>query len=121
MGRPMKCATHASVRCTAHSSRTGQPCKRWATTGSSVCRTHGAAAPQVKAAASERLAALVDPAITALHGLLSADDEKARLGAVRDVLDRNGFKPVDRIDVKAQVNYANLSDAELEARIAELV
>ena len=101
-------------------SRAGSRCKLKAILGGTVCRMHGGAAPQVQQAAKDRLAALVGPAITALHGLLAAEDEKARLGAVKDVLDRNGFKPVDKIDLNATVSYSKLSDDELEARIAEL-
>jgi hypothetical protein len=31
-------------RCHAHSSRTGEPCKKWAVTGKKVCMSHGGAA-----------------------------------------------------------------------------
>lgn len=48
-------ATVAKNRCTAKSSRTGQQCKKAAVLGTHVCRSHGAAAPQVKAAALRRL------------------------------------------------------------------
>jgi hypothetical protein len=43
------------VRCSARSQRTGRQCRRWAAPGSNVCPVHGAAAPQVKAAARRRL------------------------------------------------------------------
>lgn len=43
-------------RCTAHRTRDGQPCEAWAVHGATVCRAHGGAAPQVRAAATERLA-----------------------------------------------------------------
>lgn len=33
---------HQAKRCHAHSSRTGEPCKKWAVTGKKVCRSHGA-------------------------------------------------------------------------------
>lgn len=46
-------------RCKAHTKR--GPCKRAAILGGRVCRTHGGAAPQVKAAAKERIADLIDP------------------------------------------------------------
>jgi hypothetical protein len=49
-----------SQRCTAHSSRSGQPCKRYAIEGGTVCPTHGGKAPQVKAKAAERIALLLD-------------------------------------------------------------
>ena len=47
-------------RCTAHSSRTGQPCKRNAIKGGTVCPSHGGGAPQVKAKAAERIEQLLD-------------------------------------------------------------
>lgn len=46
-------------RCVAHTPR-GR-CKKAAIRGGRVCRTHGGAAPQVKRAAAERLADLIDP------------------------------------------------------------
>lgn len=44
-------------RCTGHVTRnaTLKPCGRWPTRGARVCSTHGASAPQVKAAAARRL------------------------------------------------------------------
>lgn len=44
---PMKCAGHK---------RDGSPCGRYAAPGTSVCSSHGANAPQVRAAASQRQA-----------------------------------------------------------------
>lgn len=46
----------ADRRCTATSSRTGERCRRWAATGCNVCRSHGAAATQVRRAAERRIA-----------------------------------------------------------------
>jgi phosphopentomutase len=66
--------------------------------GGTVCHYHGGAAPQVQQKAKERLAALVDPAINRLTKLLKAKNEKVALGAVKDVLDRNGFKPSVKVD-----------------------
>lgn len=57
---------------------------------------HGGAAPQVKQKAAERLAALVDPAITTLGKLLRSKQEHVKLKAVQDVLDRNGHRPPDQ-------------------------
>lgn len=44
-----------AVRCTAHRTN-GQPCGGWAVHGATVCAAHGGSAPQVQAAARERLA-----------------------------------------------------------------
>lgn len=77
-------------RCTAHSARTGKRCGKAAILGGTVCQTHGGGAPQVKAAASERLLALVDPALAALAKALRHKDIRAAVTAARDVLDRAG-------------------------------
>lgn len=45
-GHPMKCVAH---------NRSGGPCKRFATKGTTVCHLHGSAAPQTKNAARRRL------------------------------------------------------------------
>lgn len=43
---PAKCSGHRT---------TGEPCDQWAVVGATVCNTHGASAPQVKAAAEKRV------------------------------------------------------------------
>jgi len=48
-------------RCTAKSSRTGNPCRQAPINGGTVCGTHGGRAPQVRRKAQERLADLIDP------------------------------------------------------------
>jgi hypothetical protein len=48
-----------AIRCTARRTN-GEPCKHWAIRGGTVCYTHGGAAPQVKAAAKQRLLDLID-------------------------------------------------------------
>lgn len=45
-------------RCTAHSSRTRQRCKKAAVAGATVCGTHGGSAPQVRNAGRRRAAEL---------------------------------------------------------------
>lgn len=47
--------TDPEKQCTAHSSQTGNRCKRARKPGTNVCVYHGAGAPQVKAAAERRM------------------------------------------------------------------
>lgn len=46
---------HWAVRCRAHSSRTGLPCRAWAIRGGYHCWSHSGATIQVRAAAQRRL------------------------------------------------------------------
>jgi hypothetical protein len=108
---PMSRDTHESVHCSARSSQTGEPCKRWASHGTTVCTSHGAAAPQVKLAAEERIRALVDPALTRLANLIDhADNDSVRLAAVRDVLDRAGYAAKQQIEITIRRRAAQLAD-----------
>lgn len=62
-----------------------------------MCRFHGGGTPVVRAKAEERLARMVDPALTELNRLIvSAETDAVKLAAIKDVLDRAGYKPVDR-------------------------
>lgn len=89
-------------RCTATSKVKGVQCGRGAIPGGSVCRYHGGAAPQVLKAASERLAALVDPAIGVLQiAMKQKKDLRARLNAAQDVLDRNNLSGVQKVEVSS--------------------
>jgi hypothetical protein len=54
-------------QCTATSKTSRNRCTQPAIPGGSVCRYHGGAAPQVKAAAAARLRAMVDPALGVLE------------------------------------------------------
>jgi hypothetical protein len=54
-------------RCTARR-HNGQPCRRYAARGATVCRTHGGAAPQVQAAARRRLQQATDALAAKLLG-----------------------------------------------------
>jgi len=86
----------ARVTCTAKSKSTGTRCARSPIAGATVCRVHGGAAPQVKAAALERLKAYQDRAIDHLFELTEGKDfPSVRYQAVRDVLDRTMGKPTE--------------------------
>lgn len=68
--------------------------------GSTVCRMHGGAAPQVKFAAMERLKALQPKAVTTLETLLDRSEfPTVQMAAVRDVLDRTEGKAPDSVKV----------------------
>jgi hypothetical protein len=46
---------------------------------------------------------MVDPALAALRKLVDeADSDAVRLSAVKDILDRAGYKPRDKVDVNVQ-------------------
>lgn len=99
--RPIDESTHETPKCTAKSSRTGKPCQKYPINGGTVCRTHGGAAPQVKAAAEKRLADLRPKAITRLDWLMDQEAfPTVILGAVKDVLDRNDGKPHESLAVE---------------------
>jgi hypothetical protein len=110
------------AQCTAHAKSGGQ-CKNGSIPGGFVCRFHGGGAPQVKQKARERLAALVDPSITKLSKLLRAKNDMVAIRAVENVLDRNGYKPLQQVQ---EVPYdhteiealSNLTDDELAQYIS---
>lgn len=79
--------------------------------GQSVCRMHGGQSPLALAKAEERLQALIHPAISGLAELINnADSDSVRLSAIRDLLDRTGYKPKEKIettgDTTIRVEYA---------------
>ncbi len=87
------------MRCTAKANSTGKNCRRRAIKGGRVCQVHGGAAPQVKRKARERFNDLVDPAINLLATVINNEEMPAasRVAAAKDILDRAGHKPVDKM------------------------
>ena len=88
-----------SRRCTAHSSRTGERCKKAAIKGGGVCASHGGKAPQVQRSARERLAELIEPALEGLHKALKSNDLPTIVRASQIVLDRCGFHPSQAVEL----------------------
>jgi hypothetical protein len=78
------------VRCIAHSSRTGLPCKKWPMKGQNVCRNHGGAAPAARRRAAERIALASDKAAAQLIAFMNDESvpHNVRLAAAKDLLDR---------------------------------
>ena len=84
---------------------------------------HGGKTPGAIASAKARLALLVDPAILRLATLIDLKGEPGiNMAAVRDVLDRNGFKPVDRVEVTdSGARYQALAAGRERARLARVI
>lgn len=93
---------HAAKRCTAHSSRTGKPCKGFRVPGATVCKMHGGSAPQVRAKAQQRLTEAADRmARQLLH--MATDETVAdtvKLAAIRDALDRAGVTQKTAVEIQ---------------------
>ena len=89
-------------RCTAHRTN-GQPCNNWAIKGGNVCRIHGGGAPQVKARAQERLQEMVVPALAKMTQLIHSKQDAVALGTCKDILDRTGHKPTEKIEVVGDI------------------
>jgi hypothetical protein len=111
--------------CKAHSSQTGERCKRYAIVGGDVCPTHGGSAPQVREAARKRILRLVDDALTGMAALagiggsgLGAESEAVRQRALADLLDRAGLKATDKLEV-TQESVTNEALDEAIARALE--
>ena len=125
------------MQCTAHSKRSGKPCKKHAVNGTTVCLAHGAGAPQVKAKARQRLLETVDPLVSRLieiglddtqpvtfactecgeeNRVKAGIDPRAALVAIRDALDRAGLGAVRQVEIVT----LDAIDAEIARLEAEL-
>lgn len=100
---PMQVGTSGQrPRCKA-TNRSGTRCTSYPIYGSTVCRMHGGAAPQVKRKASLRLLELIDPAIATLAREMTGADKSAdRQRAANSILDRAGMpRRVETTDPEA--------------------
>lgn len=95
---------HAKTLCKARR-RNGTPCGNPPMNGSTVCRMHGGAAPQVRRRAQQRLDESSDIAV--LHILKIMRDESVpanvRLAAAKDVLDRSSIVGKQHLSVEVEV------------------
>ena len=113
-------------QCTARTKRTGERCKGWAIAGGHVCRLHGGSAPQVKASAQLRLAALIDPAINVIANYLkntkSTAKDETKLRAALAILDRTGYHPGQDLHLSGTVETLGNASAldMLPSRLARL-
>lgn len=102
--------------------RQGTPCQRHPAPGATVCNLHGGKAPQVQTAAARRiLEQLVGPALTQLARIVNNADtpHAVRLAAIRDILDRTGYKPATQLEV-ITLDVIEREIARLEAELATL-
>jgi len=100
-------------RCHAKSKRSHQRCGRAAIRGGTVCNMHGGKTPSTIARAEERLRLLVDPAITGLAELIArADSDSVRLSAIRDLLDRTGYKPSVQLNAESDITIRIVRDEQ---------
>lgn len=112
-GDPLSSGNPLSVKCSAHSKRTGKQCGQWAIPGGAVCKWHGGAAPQVQAKALERLMALQDRAIDRITKLIAQDAfPTVAYAASKDVLDRTMGKPRETVDMNVTDATSILSKLE---------
>lgn len=86
--------------CTARRTN-GQPCSNFAITGANVCRTHGGAAPQVRAKAQVRILMASDLAASKLIELMSNPkvDDRVKLAAAKDLLDRANLAGTQNVQI----------------------
>lgn len=107
---------HGVTLCTARR-RNGQPCGNRPINGAAVCRMHGGAAPQVRAAAQTRLLMRADDLMSALLKIAMDDKQpvQTRLAAIRDGLDRAGLgsKQEIEIGVTARPTYEDVLEGVL--------
>ena len=90
------------VTCTATSKGTGKRCGNPPLHGGKVCKFHGGKAPQVIAASGRRiLEELGGPALVRMRDILTDTDTPpaVRLAAVKDILDRTGYKPAQTVEI----------------------
>ncbi|MBG6238209.1 hypothetical protein IWX78_001164 [Mycetocola sp. CAN_C7] len=87
-------------RCTAHK-KNGDQCKKSAIRGGRVCRSHGGAAPQVRARAERRILEASDKAASLLVEMMS--DKKTapalKIKVAQDLLDRAGISGRQALDI----------------------
>jgi hypothetical protein len=107
MSRRSKDLMHQVTPCTARK-RNGDPCGNAAMNGSTVCRMHGGAAPQVKRRAQQRILEASDKA--AAHLVAMMQDKTippaVQLAAARDLLDRAGLAGKQELELSANVSVS---------------
>ena len=109
---------HPENRCVAHR-RNGNQCRHPARRGTTVCRVHGGAVPQVINRARERISLAADRMARELLGVATnADSEAVKLSAVKDALDRAGLAAKTDVTVEVKPWESVLADLSGVAQIS---
>ncbi len=109
------------LTCTAKAKSTQEQCGNPPVHGCKVCKFHGGAAPQVKAAGAMReMESLVGPVLVELSRIIQDPDvsDTVKFAACKDILDRCGFKPSIQVEVLT-IGMVEAEIARLEAELAE--
>lgn len=102
-------------QCVAKSKSSGNRCTKTAIAGGSVCRYHGGAAPQVRAAAANRLAVARDMALERLIEQLEPPESDLYAVEVKDLL-----AVVDKLTAKVQLLTGEATERKEESRVDEI-
>lgn len=102
--RPWTLAKDPNRRCTAHK-KTGERCTKIAILGGTVCTHHGGKAKAVRAKAQQRIQEAADRMVSRVLGIAESADvpPAVALAAARDMLDRAGHRPPDKVDLEVGV------------------
>lgn len=95
---------HEKTLCTARR-KNGTPCRNAPMLGSTVCRMHGGAAPQVRRRAQQRILEASDKAAYRLVQMMQDENIPAavRLAAARDLLDRANVTGAQQVAVSVEM------------------
>lgn len=110
--RESQLASRPERRCVAKKTN-GEQCRRWAIKGSTVCKMHGGAAPQVLAKAKARIQNNADK-ITKKEIEFVFDEgipANVRLNAAQDLLDRAGLIKTQQVEIGPPKPYEQIFDS----------
>lgn len=123
--RPRSDRPIPSFKCSHVNGKTGKRCGNWAVRGTgfnrtkAICRKHGGSLPNVRAHADAivegarlALADSVPEAVAKLVKLATSDDapHQVQLNAAKDILDRAGLKPGEKVDIDLTVGVEKPSE-----------